>query len=54
VVIIKKRITVIAWDRVASKFYENQIIDLFGELVVTSSYHVRDGSVQVSMMLIFM
>ena len=45
-VVIKKRITVIAWDKVASKFYENQIIDLFGELVVTSSYHVRDGSIK--------
>lgn len=42
--VIKKRITVIAWDKVASKFYENQIIELFGELVTTTSYHVRDGS----------
>ena len=43
---IKKKIAVVTLDYAASKFYENQIKELFGELVTTSAYNVLDGSVK--------
>lgn len=42
---IKKRIAVVALDYMAAKFYENQIKELFGELVDTTAYNVLNGSV---------
>ena len=43
---IKKKIAVVTLDYMASIFYENQIKELFGELVSTSAYNVLDGSVK--------
>ncbi|WP_309137235.1 sigma 54-interacting transcriptional regulator [Clostridium sp. CM027] len=43
---IKKRIAVVALDYMAAKFYENQIKELFGELVTTCAYNVLNGSVK--------
>ncbi|WP_209512415.1 sigma 54-interacting transcriptional regulator [Sedimentibacter acidaminivorans] len=43
---MKKKIAVVTLDCAASKFYANQIKELFGELVITSSYSVLDGSVK--------
>ncbi|WP_326911352.1 sigma-54 interaction domain-containing protein [Sedimentibacter sp. MB31-C6] len=44
--VIKKRISIVTLTYSASKFYENQIKDLFGEFVVTSSYSLLDGSIK--------
>lgn len=41
---IKKRIAVVTLDYMAAKFYENQIKELFGELVVTCAYNLLNGS----------
>jgi transcriptional regulator with PAS, ATPase and Fis domain len=46
VIPIKKRIAVVALDYVAAKFYENQIKELFGELVDTCAYNVLNGSIK--------
>lgn len=43
---IKKKIAVVTLDYLASIFYENQIKELFGELVTTSVYNVLDSSVK--------
>ncbi len=43
---IKKKISIVTLDYMASKFYENQIKELFGELVTTSAYNVLDGSIK--------
>lgn len=44
-VIIKKRVAIITRDPIVSKFYESQILELFGEFVETSIYNVFDGSI---------
>ncbi|MGB4588978.1 MAG: sigma 54-interacting transcriptional regulator [Clostridiaceae bacterium] len=42
---IKKRVAIITRDPIVSKFYEHQILELFGEFVETSIYNVFDGSI---------
>lgn len=42
---MKNRVAVIAYDEMAGIFYENQIRELFGDLVETRSYSVSGGSV---------
>jgi len=42
---MKKRVAIITRDPIVSKFYESQILELFGEFVETSIYNVFDGSI---------
>ena len=44
--IIKKQLAIITRDPIVSKFYENQILELFGEFVSTSIYNFFDGSIK--------
>lgn len=42
---MKKLVAIIALDELAARFYETQVRELFGELVDTTSYSVRENTI---------
>jgi hypothetical protein len=43
---MRKTVAVVALDDMASKFYESQVRELFGDMVETSSYSVLSNTVK--------